>query len=207
MKVFLSHAHTDAPLAARVCKALTESGLEVWDSDRDLLPGDNWAGEVARALEESEAMVVLLTPAAASSPYVKREIEYALGAKNYSNRLIPVVVGDLKGFPMLHRPCHHDELSWTLASLQMVDFQNDSTKVAAICCASGASATFPRCRSNVCARTARASLATPSSPGPHPGRRPQTGHLRPADPLLAAVTVDGRALASTDRTQSLSKRA
>ncbi len=94
VKVFMSHSHTDAALAARVSDALQRSGLDVWDSDRDLLPGDNWAGEVARALEESQAMIVLLTPAAANSPQVKREIEYALGAKNYSNRLIPVVVGD-----------------------------------------------------------------------------------------------------------------
>lgn len=53
-----------------------------------------WAGEVARALEESQAMVVLLTPAAACSLDIKRNIEYALGAKNYSNRLIPVVTPD-----------------------------------------------------------------------------------------------------------------
>ena len=94
MKVFVNHSHADAPLAARVSKALRRSGLDVWDPDLDLLPGDNWAAEVARALEESEAMVVLLTPAAIDSPYVRRNIEYALGAKNYSNRLIPVVVGD-----------------------------------------------------------------------------------------------------------------
>ncbi len=125
MKVFLSHAHTDAPLAARVCKALTESGLEVWDSDRDLLPGDNWAGEVARALEESEAMVVLLTPAAASSPYVKREIEYALGGKNYSNRLIPVVVGDLKGFPASEVPWIVRRMPW----FELDDTQTDGPKV------------------------------------------------------------------------------
>ena len=43
------HHHSDAPLAARISKALAETGLEVWDPDRDLLPGDNWAGEVARA--------------------------------------------------------------------------------------------------------------------------------------------------------------
>ncbi len=55
MKVFLSHSHTDAPLAARVSKGLEENGLEVWNPDRDLLPGDNWAAEVARALEESPA--------------------------------------------------------------------------------------------------------------------------------------------------------
>ena len=43
MKVFLSHSHADAPLAARVSEALRRSGLEVWDPDLDLLPGDNWA--------------------------------------------------------------------------------------------------------------------------------------------------------------------
>ena len=68
----------------------------MWDPDLNHLPGDNWAAMVGRALEESEAMVVLLTPAAVDSPYVKREIEYALGARNYSNRLVPVVVGDRK---------------------------------------------------------------------------------------------------------------
>ena len=62
--------------------------------DLNHLPGDNWAANVGRALEESEAMVVLLTPAAVDSPYVMHEIEYALGAKNYSNRLVPVLVGD-----------------------------------------------------------------------------------------------------------------
>lgn len=98
-RVFLSYAHDDAALAERFRKALADTGLEVSDPERDHFPGENWAGEVARALEESEAMVVLLTPAAISSPNVKRNIEYALGAKNYSNRLIPVVVRNSKRIP------------------------------------------------------------------------------------------------------------
>ena len=78
-----------------------------------------WAGEVARALEESQAMVVLLTPAAASSLDIKRNIEYALGAKNYSNRLIPVVVGDLERFPA-------NELPWIVR--RMPWFELDDTE-------------------------------------------------------------------------------
>lgn len=94
MNVFLSYSHTDAPLAAQVSRGLKAAGLNVWSPDGDLLPGDNWAAEVARALEESEAMVVLLTPDAMHSPWVKREMEYALGAQNYRDRLVPVVVGN-----------------------------------------------------------------------------------------------------------------
>lgn len=99
MKVFISHAHQDAALAARVAQGLQSDGLEAWDAESNLLPGDNWAAEVARALEESQAMVVLLTPDAVHSGWVLREIEYALGAKSYSNRLIPVVVGDRDRLP------------------------------------------------------------------------------------------------------------
>ena len=99
MKVFISYAQQDAALAGRVAEALQGDGLEVWNAERNLLPGDNWAAEVGRALEESEAMVVLLTPEAIGSRWVMREMDYALGAKNYRNRLIPVVVGDREGLP------------------------------------------------------------------------------------------------------------
>ena len=112
MKVFISHAHADAPLAAKLSEGLEQTGLEVWDPGRDLLPGDNWAAEVARALEESEAMVVLLTPHSINSPYVRREMEYALGAKNYSNRLIPVVVGGPESLPEQQIPWIVRQLPW-----------------------------------------------------------------------------------------------
>ena len=93
MKVFLSYSHADSQLATQISHGLQQSGLQVWTPDLNLLPGDNWAAELGRALEESNAMVVLLTPRTPDS-HVKRDIEYALGAKNYSNRLIPVAVGD-----------------------------------------------------------------------------------------------------------------
>ncbi len=123
--VFLSYAHDDAALAERLCNALVNSGLEVRDPDRDHIPGDNWAGEVARALEESEAMVVLLTPAAISSPHVKRNIEYALGAKNYSNRLIPVVVGNIDHFPATELPWIVRRMPW----FELDDTETDPPKV------------------------------------------------------------------------------
>ena len=125
MKVFLSHSHTDAWLAARIAQALTESGLEVRDPQRDILPGDNWASVVAHALEESDAMVVLLTPEAARSPYVKRDMEYALGAKNYSNRLIPVVVGDRNRLPAGEIPWIVRRMRW----FELDDAETENLKV------------------------------------------------------------------------------
>ncbi len=112
MKVFLSHSHADAPLAAKVKSALRTRGLDVWDPDVQLFPGDNWAAKIAQALEQSQAMVVLLTPQADQSKHVMREIEYALGAKNYSHRLIPVVVGDRSRIPEHEIPWIVRHLPW-----------------------------------------------------------------------------------------------
>ena len=120
MQVFISHSDSDSLLAARVSRALQKTGLKVWNQGFDLLPGDNRAAEVGRALEMSEAMVVLLTPNSVGSSHVRREIEYALGSKNYSNRLIPVLVGGREQVPMGKVPWM--VLSWTLSLMQQVDF-------------------------------------------------------------------------------------
>ena len=112
MKVFISYSHEDIDLAFNVSNALEKNGLQVWNADRELLPGDNWASETARALDEAEAMVVLMTPSALASRQVKREIEYALGAKNFSNRLILLAVGDRERLPKNEIPWIVKQLPW-----------------------------------------------------------------------------------------------
>ena len=63
LRVFLSYADRDRPLAEVLVRDLNDAGFNVW-SDHEVLPGDNWARKVADALEESEAMVVIVSPAA-----------------------------------------------------------------------------------------------------------------------------------------------
>jgi len=113
MKVFISYSHIDRPLARKVASALEKSGLEVWDAEREILLGDNWAKKVAEGLEESDAMVVLLTPNALASRVVRREIEYALGEKSFNRRLIPVLVGSPETFP-------DNSIPWILRRLNMI---------------------------------------------------------------------------------------
>ena len=112
MQVFISYSHSDSPLAARVSEALRKAGLEVWDPEVNVLPGDNWAAHVGRALEESDAMVVLLTPDSISSPHVKADMAYALGSKSYKNRLIPVAVGGREQLPKSEIPWIFKKLHW-----------------------------------------------------------------------------------------------
>ena len=113
MQVFISHSGKDLVLARKLASVLQEAGFQVWDAYQDLFPGDNWAKLNAQALEESQAMVVLLTPESLESRWVQSEIEYALGNKNYAWRLIPVLIGDPQRF-------QNDQIPWILQKLQMI---------------------------------------------------------------------------------------
>ena len=94
MQVFISHASKDKAVARHLAHRLTDAGLKVWIPEDEILPGDNWAKKVGEALEESDLMVVLITPHAFESEWLKEEIQYALTSEHYQGRLIPVFLGD-----------------------------------------------------------------------------------------------------------------
>jgi hypothetical protein len=119
MNVFLSYSYRDDALASRLTRTLESEGIRVWYGSRDILPGDNWAEKIAKALADSDAMVVLISPSALESSSVKREIEYALGKTDYNrHRLIPVVVG---GRELLQA----SDFPWILKKLNIIQLPED----------------------------------------------------------------------------------
>jgi hypothetical protein len=113
MKVFLSYASKDEFLANRITAALLKNGLDVWNAETEILPGDNFAEKISDALKDSDAMVALISPESLKSKYVQWEIEYALGDKSYSNRVIPVLVGSEESLSA-------ERIPWILRRLQMI---------------------------------------------------------------------------------------
>lgn len=112
-KVFLSYAKADEKLAKKVGEGLKRAGLKVLDYRHEILPGDLWADKAARALRESSAMVVILTPDAVRSDQVRWEINYALSNPAFKDSLIPVLVGTPDRIS-------RNEMPWILWDLQMV---------------------------------------------------------------------------------------
>jgi len=121
MKVFISHSHTNEPLAREVTAALQNSGLEVWDDEKEIFPGDNWAEKVAQALREAEAMVVLLTPDALNSNWVQHDIDYALSERRFRNRLVTVLAGPSEKLP-------EDKIPWILRRLKFINLADNGKK-------------------------------------------------------------------------------
>jgi hypothetical protein len=90
-QVFLSYCLRDDREAAVIRNELRQCGLNVW-WDGELPPGKKWAKEVGRALDQSDSMVVLVSPQAMASDLVKRELEHAITNENYCHRLFPVII-------------------------------------------------------------------------------------------------------------------
>lgn len=101
MRVYISHSTDDRELLGELVKQLEAEGFDVFRDDQDIEPGENWAAKVAKAIESSQAMIVLLTENAASSPWVQHDIQYALTSLRYKNRLITLVVDKSAKIPWI----------------------------------------------------------------------------------------------------------
>ncbi len=121
MQIFLSHSHNDEIFVKKVASLLQSYGLNVWEASNEIFPGDNWAAKISQGLQESNAMVVLLTPESLKSIYVQRDVEYALGAKEYSERLIPVLIDPDK-------TVGENEIPWILKRLNIINLTEYETE-------------------------------------------------------------------------------
>ncbi len=117
MKVFLSYADSDRELARELAQRLAGAGIRVWWDDAEISAGENWAEAIERALREADALVVLLSPDAVRSRWVRREVDYALGAPRFARRIVPVQVKPTPNAP------------WFLRSLQAVRATRDLDQV------------------------------------------------------------------------------
>lgn len=107
MKVFISHSAEDAGLAQKVAGAVREAGLDVFDLYREVLPGEDPYALTSRALRESDAMIVLLTPRSVRSPSLKYDLGFALGNAEFRDRVFPVIVAEPDQLSV-------DEIPWVL---------------------------------------------------------------------------------------------
>ena len=81
--------------------------------------GQQWQEEIGLALRRCDWFVVILTPQAVRSMWVKRELSYALIQRRFQNRIVPVV----------RRKCDYEKLHWALASFQMVNAAGDFAEI------------------------------------------------------------------------------
>lgn len=101
--VFLSYAHADRARTLEVRDSLQAQGMPVW-MDEQLQCGEEWDAVLEQRIRESHLVLVLMSPAAARSRFVRRELRYAdaMNRRILCLRLQPSELSD--GMAMLLLP-------------------------------------------------------------------------------------------------------
>jgi hypothetical protein len=84
--VFISYSSKDKSISEAICAQLERQGIRCWMAPRDILPGQNYAESIIRAINSCKVFVLLWTAHANTSQHILNEIDQAF---NRSNTIIP----------------------------------------------------------------------------------------------------------------------
>ncbi len=112
MQVFISHSNRDDAFVTRLAADLRAAGLLTWVDHENILPGKDWDDLVSAALDGSDAMVLVMSPASVESKNVKVEWSYFFEL-------------DKPIYPVVCEPCR---VPFRLRLHQQLDFTNHGGK-------------------------------------------------------------------------------
>lgn len=123
VRVFLSHASVDRERADAVYEAFEAAGIHCFYAPRAILVGRQYQHEIMHAINESEVMVVLLSPDSVASKHVLREATRADDREG--GVILPYSIGDIKSEKDLSA-----EWRYLLTTIQMVPLPSPAEVVA-----------------------------------------------------------------------------
>ncbi len=90
-QIFLSHSAKDGAFANQLAQELRAEGWLVWIAPESINAGEKWVDAIQRGLDESGIFVLLTSPNAVESQWVKSETNVAIGLEhNGDMRVLPV---------------------------------------------------------------------------------------------------------------------
>ncbi|GMV34476.1 MAG: toll/interleukin-1 receptor domain-containing protein [Chloroflexi bacterium CFX1] len=121
LKIFLSYASEDRGKASELHSHLLSLGAAPWLDVENLLPGQDWKMEIAKALDEADLVLLCLSNHSISREgYVQKEMRLAL------DRALEIPPGEIFLIPARFEPV---ELPYSLRDYQAVDlFAEDGMK-------------------------------------------------------------------------------
>ncbi|OLE53678.1 MAG: hypothetical protein AUG51_12520 [Acidobacteria bacterium 13_1_20CM_3_53_8] len=110
-KVFVSYSSVDRSFARKLSKSLHSRGLRVWYDEWEIIVGDSITQKIEEGIISSSFLVIILSTASVSSPWVREELDAAL-MRQITDRKVQVL-------PVLKEAC---EIPPLLRSKKYADF-------------------------------------------------------------------------------------
>jgi hypothetical protein len=107
--VFISHSSKDKAMADAICAGLEARGIRCWIAPRDIAPGQNYAGQLYKAIEACKVFLVVLTGNSLLSTHILKEVELAVQS---GNAILPFRLQDI---PLT------DDLKYYLGNVHWLD--------------------------------------------------------------------------------------
>lgn len=92
-KVFISHSSKDRAIADQICNTIENNGIGYWIAPRDIPYGNEWAGEITKALRQASICIFLFSKNSNQSKQVAKEIQIAIDNEVV---IIPIRVDNVK---------------------------------------------------------------------------------------------------------------
>lgn len=93
-ETFLSYNRNDSVVVAEVALELRERGVNVWMDESNLVPGERWQHEIARAFERADSIAVCIGGHGIGG-WQKLELEQMIARQpEHGTRIVPIVLPD-----------------------------------------------------------------------------------------------------------------
>ena len=112
VSVFISYSRSDSVFVKDLANRLREAGCTVWQDISGLRGGQTWASGIDRAVRDSDALIVVLSPESSASEWVRKE---TLLAMKLHKPIVPILLRET-------------EIPFQFVDLQFVDFRGDRSE-------------------------------------------------------------------------------
>ncbi|MBL8163732.1 MAG: toll/interleukin-1 receptor domain-containing protein [Anaerolineae bacterium] len=179
--IFLSYSRADEPTMRQIYDHLTKTGFSVWIDQTGIPPGTpSWKRAIESAIDDTRCMVVIFSPDAKQSDWVRAEMDYA------SAQGKPI-------YPILARGDATNAVPFGHTTAQWVDIRNKpdiSAEMSKLAAQIGVTIgvpvkpiTPPSAASRPSPSSAVGTGYIPSLPNPAPPAVPAINPLRPWNPI------------------------
>lgn len=107
-RVFMSYSRSDFHFAEQLATALSRRGLDIWLDAHQLAMGSDWSSAIDRAITECDTFVLVATPEAETSAYVRAERDRAAALRRpavavLARRSVPAAAAEMPVYDMRSR--------------------------------------------------------------------------------------------------------